>query len=135
MPTVLELADVSYPQEHKGQRVLLAEGVSLVPVLKGERLPPRQILMEHEGNRAVREGRWKLVALKDKPWELYDLETDPTEMNDLAVSKTDLVARLARAWEDWADRCSVYNRSGEGGLKRRSDTQNQPPAIPGSVTE
>jgi arylsulfatase len=67
--------------------------------------------MEHEGNRAVREGRWKLVALKDKPWELYDLEADPTEMNNLVAGKTDLVARLAKAWEGWADRCSVRSPS------------------------
>ncbi len=115
MPTVLELAGASYPQEREGQSVLPLEGVSLVPVLKGERLASRQIFMEHEGNRAVREGRWKLVALKDKPWELYDLEADPTEMDNLAADKTDLVARLAKAWEDWADRCLV--RRGPSGYK------------------
>jgi arylsulfatase A-like enzyme len=107
MPTVLELAGASYPQERDGRQVLPLEGVSLVPVLQGGRLPPRQIFMEHEGNRAVREGRWKLVALKDQPWELYDLEADPTEMNNLAAGRTELVARLAQAWEAWADRCSV----------------------------
>jgi hypothetical protein len=111
MPTGLELAGASYPQEHEGQRVLPLEGASLMPVLQGGRLPSRQIFVEHEGNRAVREGRWKLVALKDKPWELYDLETDPTEMKDLAAGKTELVARLAQAWEDWADRCSVRGQS------------------------
>ena len=79
-----------------------------MPVLRGERLPSRQIFMEHEGNRAVREGRWKLVALKDKPWELYDLEADPTEMNDLAAAQADLRRPpVAKAWDDWADRCSV----------------------------
>jgi len=107
MPTVLELAGASYPGEREGRRVLPLEGVSLTPVFKGERLAPRPIFMEHEGNRAVREGRWKLVALKDKPWELYDIEADPTEMNDLAAREKDLVARLVQAWEDWADRCSV----------------------------
>jgi hypothetical protein len=28
-------------------------------------------------------------------------------MNDLAAGETDLVARLAQAWDSWADRCSV----------------------------
>jgi hypothetical protein len=105
---MLELAGASYPQERDGRKVLPMEGVSLMPVLKGGRLPSRQIFMEHEGNRAVRDGRWKLVALKDKPWELYELEADPTEMNNLAAGQTDLVARLAKAWEMWADRCSVH---------------------------
>jgi arylsulfatase A-like enzyme len=111
MPTVLELAGTSYPQQHDGRQVLPAEGVSLLPVLQGGQLPPRRIFMEHEGNRAVREGRWKLVALKDKPWELYDLEADPTEMNNLAAGQANLVARLATAWEAWADRCSVRSPS------------------------
>jgi len=109
-PTVLELAGASYPQEREGRRILPLEGLSLAPVLKGDRLPPRQIFMEHEGNRAVREGRWKLVALKDRPWELYDLDADPTEMNDLAAKEPDLVTRLTKAWEVWADRCLVRNR-------------------------
>ena len=113
MPTLLELAGAPYPQERDGRRVLPLEGVSLTPVLKGGRLSPRQIFMEHEGNRAVREGWWKLVALKDKPWELYDLEADPTEMDNLAAgvgatyASPLRVARLAEAWEAWADRCSV----------------------------
>ena len=107
MPTVLELAGASYPPEREGRKVLSLEGVSLAPVLKGSRLRSRSIFMEHEGNRAVREGQWKLVALKDKPWELYDMETDPTERNDLAAREADLVVRLAKAWEGWAERCCV----------------------------
>jgi len=111
MPTVLEAAGASYPRHREGKKVLPPEGVSLTPVFEGGHLPPRQIFMEHEGNRAVREGRWKLVALHGKPWELYDIEADPTEMNDLAAREADRVARMAKAWEDWADRCSVRSRS------------------------
>jgi arylsulfatase A-like enzyme len=111
LPTVLKLAGASYPRERDGRSVLPLEGVSLTPVLRGQRLPSRRILMEHEGNRAVREGHYKLVALKDKPWELYDMESDPTERNNLAAQEKDLVARLAQAWEDWADRCSVRSQS------------------------
>jgi hypothetical protein len=117
MPTVLELVGASYPQERDGRKVLPLEGVSLTPALQGGQLPLRRIFMEHEGNRAVREGRWKLVALKDKPWELYDLEADPTEMHNLAAGARAnddsplRVARLAQAWAAWADRCSVRSPS------------------------
>ena len=35
---------------------------------------------QHEGNRAIRVGDWKLVAAgREGPWELYDLATDRTE--------------------------------------------------------
>ena len=38
------------------------EGVSLVPAFKGESLNRgKPIFWEHEGNRAVRDGQWKLV--------------------------------------------------------------------------
>jgi len=36
-------------------------------------------------HRAIREGKWKLVAKEDQPWELYDMEADRTEMHDLAA--------------------------------------------------
>ncbi len=38
---------------------------------------------EHEGNRAVRKGDWKLVALQKGDWELYNLSVDPFERNNL----------------------------------------------------
>ena len=39
---------------------------------------------EHEGNRAVRSGQWKLVAQHGQDWELYDMEEDRTELKDLS---------------------------------------------------
>jgi len=62
---------------------------------------------EHEGNRAVREGRWKLVAKHGGPWELYDMETDRTELDDLAENHPVKVADLASKWTAWAGRVGV----------------------------
>ena len=61
----------------------------------------RMLFFEHQGNRAVRHGRWKLVALDDEPWELYDFDVDRIEMNDLAKKHPRRVKRMAAAWDTW----------------------------------
>jgi arylsulfatase len=83
--------------------------VSLVPAFSGRPLGRKQPLFwEHEGNRAVRDGPWKLVAKgATGPWELYDLEADRTETHDLAAREPARVRELAAAWETWARRAQV----------------------------
>jgi arylsulfatase len=61
----------------------------------------RMLFFEHQGNRAVRSGRWKLVALDDQPWELYDFNIDRIEMNDLASKHPARVQKMAAAWHQW----------------------------------
>ncbi len=107
MPTLLKLCGAAYPEERNGVAVLPVEGESFVPALQGAASAPRILCMEHEGNRMVREGDWKLVALANKPWELYDLKNDPTEMRDRAASETARVQKLSGDWEAWAVRCAV----------------------------
>ena len=73
------------------------EGISLRPALAGRALGRTQPLFwEHEGNRAVRSGNWKLVSTYPNEWELYDMVADRVERNDLAASRPDLVKTLAR---------------------------------------
>jgi arylsulfatase len=84
------------------------EGVSLVPLLDQQPFERRHpIFFNHEDNRAVRDGPWKLVALKGQPWELYDMQTDRTELHDLAAQHPDLVAKMSDQYEDWARRTHV----------------------------
>ncbi|MDA1160840.1 MAG: hypothetical protein O2983_14630, partial [Planctomycetota bacterium] len=61
----------------------------------------RMLFFEHQGNRAVRHGRWKLVALDDEPWELYDFSVDRVEMNDLSQKYPQRVKKMAAAWDKW----------------------------------
>ena len=70
-------------------------GRSMLPLLIGEKFEQRTLFFEHEGNRAVRDGRWKLVALRSKPWELYDISADRSEMQDLSSKHPEVVQRLA----------------------------------------
>lgn len=65
------------------------------------------LFWEHEGNRAVRQGKWKLVARAQGKWELYDLEADRTELKDLAAADPARVASLAEFYDAWAKRCQV----------------------------
>jgi arylsulfatase A-like enzyme len=54
---------------------------------------------------AVREGKWKLVALDDagkQPRvELYDLISDPSEKNDVAASESKVVRRMSKELDAW----------------------------------
>jgi arylsulfatase len=83
------------------------EGRNLAPALRGEALPERTLAWEHEGNRAIRVGSWKLVAAYRKPWELFDLAADRSECHNLAGEQPDRVRELAAAWQRWADRVGV----------------------------
>jgi arylsulfatase len=104
LPTCLELAGATCPREFKGNSILPVEGRSLVPAFRGRDLAPRELLFwEQDGNRAVRQGKWKLVwDVEVKRWELYDMEADRTETRDLVAKMPDMVKRLAAAYEDWA---------------------------------
>lgn len=65
---------------------------------------------EHEGNCAVRIGRWKLVRKHPGAWELYDMVADRTEMHDLAAAQPDRVQNMAAEYATWAARCGVIPR-------------------------
>ena len=104
MPTLLDLAGVKYPKRFQDRELIPLEGKSLAPVLQGKRLGQRTLAWEHEGNRAIREGDWKLVARFRGDWELYNLAVDRTELNNLASSMPAKVKRLDQLWQDWANR-------------------------------
>jgi arylsulfatase A-like enzyme len=111
LPTFLDVAGVEYSDAGNGRRKHELPGRSLQPVLDGSEMPDRSVIWEHEGNRAIRRGNWKLVSefpgtwayfysyAKDSRWELYDMSIDRGEQNDLADVHPELVQDLAREYE------------------------------------
>ena len=108
LPTCLDVAGAEYPKSDRDQPLLSLEGKSLLPVFLGRtRAGHDALFWEHEGNRAVRQGKWKLVAGHGGGWELYDLEADRTERHDLAGKQPERVKELAALYERWAARVGV----------------------------
>ena len=99
MATCLDLSQASYPDDK-----IPVEGISLRSAFKGKSLlRNKPLFWEHEGNRAVRHGDWKLVAKGvDGEWELYNIREDRTEMDNQASKLPERVKIMAAQYKQWA---------------------------------
>lgn len=108
-PTLYELAGARYPS---GSQVNSLPGVSLVRLLYNQ-LPVRReqpIFWERAGNRAVRQGNWKLVSIYPSyQWELYDISKDRAETQNVASRYPQIVNELSAAYFDWAKKNDVVD--------------------------
>lgn len=103
LPTILAATGARQLSEIRDRPARRPEGENLLDALAGRpwaRDAP--IFFEHEGNAAVRSGKWKLVHRHDRPWELYDMEADRTELHDLAGRHAVREADLQAQWRAWA---------------------------------
>ena len=92
-PTILELVGEDlYPDEH-------LDGISLVPLLKGESIPERSLIWHypHYGNQGgepssvIRRAEWKLIHYyEDNREELYNLEKDVGEQHNILADHPDV---------------------------------------------
>ncbi|MFT5403679.1 MAG: arylsulfatase A-like enzyme [Verrucomicrobiales bacterium] len=109
MATCMDVSEGAYPKEHRGEQIQPMEGLSLVPAFMGGKLERDALYWEHEGNRAIRMGKWKLVAKGAQgAWELYDIEKDRSELHDLAAAEPELAQAMAAKWHMWALRANVF---------------------------
>ena len=110
MATCIEVSGAVYPAMNNGTKVLPIEGISLLPVIKGEKVQPRTLGFEHERNRGYLKGEWKIVSedYRGGEWELYNIEKDRLEQDNLASQYPEKVEELASEYQQWAERVLVF---------------------------
>jgi arylsulfatase A-like enzyme len=108
MPTFVELSKANYPRTRRGLTIPPPEGRSLMPLFAAAtNVSPRTLYWEFEGNRAIRDANWKLVAKEGGAWELYDLSRDRNELHNRTPEEPARVRMLAEKYESWARRCGI----------------------------
>jgi arylsulfatase len=116
LPTILDVTHTPFPKTYNGHNITPVEGRSLVPTFTNQPINREAVCWDHEMNKAVRMGKWKLVSeaellkgmkYKSSPWELYDISADRSEQHDLAAQHPDLVKKMNDIWDAYAKRCNV----------------------------
>jgi arylsulfatase A-like enzyme len=115
MPTLLDIAGATYPKTNNGNVLPPMIGKSWMNVLNGKADSPRSsqdyLAWEIFGNRAIRQGDWKLrweyTPLGKSDWELFNMATDPAERNDLAAANPDKVKEMLMLWDDYVKNNNV----------------------------
>lgn len=127
MATFIDVANAQYPEEYNGKTIKPLEGFSLVPAFDNQPTSREILYWEHEGNKAVRKGKWKLVCKYPGDWELYDMATGRTEVNNVASQHPEIVTELAAQYEAWADRCGVAPWDDILALRKARQRKENPP--------
>jgi arylsulfatase A-like enzyme len=115
-PTLLELAGVAAPGNHRGVEQMPIHGTSMLYTFQNANAPTRRETQYFEmgGQRGIWHKGWKAVtnhksgtSYDDDVWELYDLTTDFSETLDLAAERPDVVKELVELWWQEAYRNGV----------------------------
>jgi arylsulfatase len=116
VPTFLDAAGIPHPSGKPDRKAEAPQGRSMAPLLEGRAPSIRGkadwLGWELFGNRAIRQGDWKLLYLLPAAggkgdWELFDLKNDPAELNDLSARHPERREALVRLWDDYVKRNGV----------------------------
>ena len=125
-PTFLELAGAQHPST-TDQKLAPLLGKSLVPLLAGSAKSVRTdqdwIGEELFGNRAIRQGDWKLCYILKTgggpgDWELFNIKTDPGETRDLSKKQPAKREALLALWDQYVKQNGVI-LTDDGPFKQR----------------
>lgn len=95
--TVLDIAGVAAHPDYP------LDGVSLAPVLRDPSVRfdrPMGWRMNHRGQRAWRDGRWKYLRVDGNDY-LFDIDADARERANLGGRQPERLAAMRAAWEAW----------------------------------
>jgi arylsulfatase len=135
-PTLLELAGVQHPSTYKGRKVAPVQGKSWVKMLEGKTQSSRAsddwLGWEIFGNRAIRQGEWKITWLYEPlgtwDWQLFNLADDPGEQYDLSEKFPEKRKELVALWDEYVKTNGVI-------IGDRSPFEGAKKALPTSVPE
>lgn len=125
MPTILDVAGAKYPLHFNGHDIQPMQGKSLISSIYNKNFTREPLFFEHEANRAVIDGDWKLVSMgKQKApyegvWELYNLKDDRTETKNLIDKYPEKAKQLEQLWQKWAQKNNVLPLNGGKGKDRQ----------------
>ena len=116
LPTLVDLAG-GKPVAPSGPGLA---GRSIAPAFQKDGSVTRDFLyFNHNHNRAIREGDWKLIATGDEgPWELYDLSKDRSEQKNLASAESGRASKLAARWKTIDDGFTSVRENASASTKK-----------------
>ncbi|MCC7234380.1 MAG: sulfatase-like hydrolase/transferase [Bryobacterales bacterium] len=99
VPTMIDLGG-GKPSQAAAPGAPPLAGQSIAPAFRKDTLPRELLYFNHNNNRAIRQGDWKLVAAgKSGPWELYNLANDRCEQNNLIANESKRAGAMASLWQ------------------------------------
>jgi len=135
-PTMLELAGIEHPASYKGREIVPVQGKSWKRMLSGNTESPRAsddwLGFELFGNRAIRQGDWKISWLYEpfgtEDWQLFNLAEDPGEQHDLSDKFPEKRKELIALWGEYVNTNGVI-------IGNRSPFEKARKALPDPVPE
>jgi len=129
MPTILDVANISHPEQINGRQVIPMQGRSILDVFGGEAATPyaeasqvgyelfgmKAFFYELFGMKAFFAGDWKVLWMPQPigkgDWELFDIKEDPAELRDLADENPQKLKELVGQWEQYKEENGVLDTS------------------------
>ncbi len=129
-PTFIEAAGVKHPAGLDGSTLAPLQGKSLWPLLAGKESAIRTgsdwLGWELFGNRAIRQGDWKLLYLYPAAggtgdWEMFNLKNDPAELNDLSAKHPEKRTAMIGLWDEYVKHNGVILTGDGPYLPKKTD--------------